>query len=102
VTHSHEYSPAGWLRRSFDEARAINEVYGWAAPADPATMLRHLRGNVGSDWRAARAGGASGGPALLTRSTVHHGARIAGAALGARADRLPRRLTEQLSLERRR
>ena len=102
VVHSHEYSSVGWLRRSFDEARAIHEVYGWAAPADPATMLRHLRGSVGADWRAARADGSPGGPVLLTRSTIHHAARIAGAALGGRAQRLPSRLSEQLSLEGRR
>ena len=30
VIHSHEYSPGEWLRRSFDEARAVAEVYGFA------------------------------------------------------------------------
>jgi hypothetical protein len=33
---------------------------------------------------------------------LHHGARTAGAVLGAHADRLPGALTAQLSLERRR
>ena len=28
VVHSHEYTPLQWLRRSFDEARAISDVYG--------------------------------------------------------------------------
>lgn len=101
VIHSHEYSLAGWLRRSFDEARAIDEVYGYRAPADPATMLRNLRGNVGADWRAARSRGVRSQVGALAGSTLHHGARIAGGALGARADRLPDGLTSRLSLERR-
>ena len=30
VIHSHEYSGWGWLRRSFDEAGALHEIYGFA------------------------------------------------------------------------
>jgi rhamnosyltransferase len=102
VIHSHDYSLAGWLRRSFDEARAIHEVYGYRAPADPATLLRNLRGSVGADWRGARSRGPRAQIATLTRSTLHHGARIAGGALGARAQALPSGLVGRLSLERRR
>src|SRR4029077_7099783 len=29
VLHSHRYSPLQQLRRSFDEARGLHEVYGW-------------------------------------------------------------------------
>lgn len=103
VVHSHEYSLAGWLRRSFDEARAIEEIYAYRASADPATLVRNLRGNVGADWRQARTGqaGLAGRIALLPRSTLHHGARAAGAVLGARAERLPGAMRGRLSLERR-
>jgi GT2 family glycosyltransferase len=101
VIHSHDYPLTGWLRRSFDEARAIHEVYGYRAPADPTTMLRNLRGNVGADWRAARPHGRWAQISTLPGSTLHHGARIAGGALGARSESLPGGLSRRLSLERR-
>ena len=97
VVHSHEYSPLQWLRRSFDEARALREVYGFVVAGDPRAAARNLWGTVGADWRA---GGRS--PRLLVTSSAHHGARTAGAFLGAHATRLPARLTAQLSLEGRR
>jgi rhamnosyltransferase len=102
VVHSHEYSLAGWWRRSFDEARAIQEVYGYRAPADPATIVRNLRGNVGADWRASRVPGIRGRLGVLVRSTLHHSARIAGGALGARSGLLPSTFSGHMSLERRR
>jgi GT2 family glycosyltransferase len=97
VVHSHDYTPAQWLRRSFDEARAIQATYGVDPAGDARTALRNLRGNVGADWRAA---GRS--PTMLVRSAAHHGARTAGAFLGAHAAGLPGPLTAQLSLEGRR
>jgi rhamnosyltransferase len=100
VIHSHEYSTFGWLRRSFDEARATTEVYGWTPASDPRAAVRNLRGNVGADWRSARAAGGAG-LSVLTASTAHYGARAAGALLGARAGRLPPWLVARLSLERR-
>ena len=67
VVHSHEYSPAQWLRRSFDEARAVREVYGWTP--DGRRAGRNLRGGVAGDWRWARAqgdrGAARAGPRRL-------------------------------------
>ena len=104
VIHSHEYGSAEWLRRSFDEARAVREVYGWAiAPSD---AVRNLRGNVGADWRWLRAHesplerrGAGRKISGLGGSLLHHGARTAGQLLGGRADRLPQGLVRRLSLE---
>ena len=103
VIHSHEYSGWDWLRRSFDEYRAIYEVYGFA----PSLRLRevglNIWGLVGADWRWSHAGGRQLGPresvALLVRSTYHHGLRSAGALLGARAERLPDTVVRTLSLE---
>ncbi len=109
VIHSHDYSPREWLRRSFDEARAMREVYGWAQPMGPRTTGLDLWGKVGADWRwwrsastadRARPGG-SNPAALLASSALHHTARTAGALLGARAQRLPPQLARRLSLERR-
>jgi glycosyltransferase involved in cell wall biosynthesis len=107
VVHSHEYSPWEWLRRSFDEARAVEVVYGWS-PA-PRAAARNLRGNVKADWRWIRSrrngtGSPTSSPAIpaLAASVVHHGARTAGQLLGGRAERLPPRLVARLSLEERR
>jgi glycosyltransferase involved in cell wall biosynthesis len=106
VIHSHEYSAWGWLRRSFDESRALREVYGWVPPLDPRTMGLNLWGRVGADRRwmqAHRTGdlGRTDAMAALARSTAHHAARLTGAALGARSERLTPALARQLSLERR-
>jgi len=108
VIHSHEYSLWQWLRRSFDEARAIREVYDFAL--DPRSAARNVRGGVMADWRWARAPGTgpgSGGvlrweqiPGLIA-SLAHHGARATGTLLGAHAGRLPASVVARLSLERR-
>lgn len=95
VIHSHDYSLWGWLRRSFDETRAVREVYGWVPAADPRAAARNLWGNVGADWRwsGRRAG-------VLAPSVVHHCARSAGVLLGARRS-IPAGLARRVSLERR-
>jgi glycosyltransferase involved in cell wall biosynthesis len=97
VIHSHEYTPWGWLRRSFDESRALREVYGFVEPVAPLKVW----GLVGADWRFAGAAAGGPGPAvtLLARSAVHHSVRVTGAVLGSRADRLPRVVVRRLSLE---
>ena len=108
VVHSHDYSPLQWLRRSFDESRAMHEIYGSSPAGDPGALLRNLRGNVGSDlrWAAARRSGGRAGPAAMARvaasSALHHGARSLGAVLGGHPERVPAALRAQLSLERRR
>ncbi len=104
VIHSHEYSPWQWMRRSFDEARAMHDVYDWAV--DPRSAAWNLRGNVMGDWRWLRAGA---GPSdrltrrkemsILAASLLHHSARGAGEMLGSCADRLPPSLVARLSLE---
>ncbi len=106
VIHSHDYSTWEWLRRSFDEARAMRAVYDWSPSATPRVALRDLRGNVIADWRWARdrRNPASsycgrGDLPVLIASLAHHGARTAGALLGAHAGRLPSPLVAGLSLE---
>lgn len=102
VVHSHDYSPWGWLRRSFDESRAVREVYGWAPSA--RELMRNLQGGVSGDLRWGRErGGLSrpGMPRVLIASLLHHVARTAGGLLGTNADRLPAALVARLSLERR-
>jgi rhamnosyltransferase len=92
VVHGHEYTSTQRLRRSFDEWRALHELYGWTAPLSPRVMA----GTVRVEARRDRAFGAGYGEAVRW-----HSARVLGAALGTRADRLPATLRSRLSLERR-
>jgi len=103
VVHSHEYSASQWLRRSFDETRAVTEVYGETPAGSWRDAVRNLRGNVGADVRLARAtGGSRDALVTLRHAFVHHGARTVGTMLGARAQALPQALSGRVSLERRR
>jgi rhamnosyltransferase len=101
VIHSHDYTSAQWLKRSFDEARAVQEVYGWTP--DGRAVVRNLRGGVTGDWRWAQARGDRGArlAPVLGASLLYHAARAAGGFLGGRAARLPAPLVARLSLERR-
>jgi rhamnosyltransferase len=101
VVHSHSYTTAQQLQRSFDEWRGLREVYGWREPGSPTHLLRRLRGAVGQA-RAALAG--EGSPPLaaavaLAAVARHQLATLCGALLGSRADRLPPPVRRMLSLE---
>ena len=72
VIHSHDYSLVGWLRRSFDEARALREVYGDVEAMDMRRNALLVWGNVGADLRWVRAHGGRHSPALIASSLVHH------------------------------
>jgi rhamnosyltransferase len=102
VIHSHEYSSWGWLQRSFDEARALNELYGYVEPLALRTTSLKLWGSVGADWRWAGHLGRRRPQRLLPRSALYHGARIAGTVLGTRASYLPAPVVARLSLEQKR
>jgi rhamnosyltransferase len=91
VLHSHDYGPLGQLRRSFDEARALHELYGWQTAGSPRAVLGTIRAEVRKD-RAFEPGGAR-------QSLGYHGARAVGAALGTRSARLPSAARRRLSLE---
>ena len=97
VIHSHEYSAWGWLRRSFDESRALRDVYGYAPPLEPLWLISQVWGRVGADWRWERGQAASA--SIVVRSFAHHLARATGSILGARANRLPDAVVRRLSLE---
>ena len=104
VIHSHEYSGWEWLRRSFDEARAMHAVYGFDDPGQVRRAALMAWGGVGADWRFSRRAGAerSGWPVaarLLAESAWHRGMCAAGAVLGVRADALPAGVVRRLSLE---
>lgn len=98
VIHSHDYSPAQLLRRSFDESRALREVRGHRAHGGPRRSALVVQRHVRDDLALARRQGTSR-VALAPRSLAHHGARTLGELLGSRADRLPERARRALSLE---
>jgi GT2 family glycosyltransferase len=104
VWHSHDYTARQQLRRCFDEWRGLREVYGWREPADPRSLLGQLRGALAAAQRDPALAGLPPVRRLATLVAVsrHHVARLAGAVLGSRADRLPPRARGALSLERRR
>jgi GT2 family glycosyltransferase len=101
VIHSHDYTAGEQLRRSFDEWRALREVYGWREPASPVRAAGQLRGALGQARRGALREELS--PArrrtTLAAVAVHNVLRQAGALLGSRADRLPAGVRGRLSLE---
>jgi rhamnosyltransferase len=101
VEHSHEYSAVRRVRRSFDEWRALREIYGWVEPLGRRTVRDRVLAPARNDVRWARERGATGPAqaALATRAVVHHGARTAGAALGSRHRSLPPGVCRRLSLE---
>ncbi len=103
VWHSHDYSTLQQLRRSFDEWRGLREVYGWRESADPRSLARGLRGELGAARREQLLAELPPLRRLATLAAVsrHHIARLAGAVLGSRADRLAPRARRALSLERR-
>lgn len=94
VLHAHEYRTVERARRYFDEFRALHELYGWTAPASPRVMAGTVRAEVRKDRAFDPA-------APVGASIAFHTARVAGAALGTRADRLPPAVRRRLSLERR-
>ena len=47
VSHSHDYTTSQQLRRSFDEARALREVYGWREPASPVELAAEAARGAG-------------------------------------------------------
>lgn len=104
VLHWHEYTLGRELRRSFDEWRALREIYGYIEPVRSGALRRRVIGPTRADARLMRAEGA-GAPRLIAGAAeagAHHLARFAGAVLGTRADRLPAAVRRRLSLEGRR
>ncbi len=101
VLHSHDYPTGEFLRRYFDEFRAMREVLGHVEPAGAKRTVWAVRGLAGADktWLQSHGVGGTALVSPLSRSVVHHSARMAGAILGTRADRLPAPVRRRLSLE---
>ncbi len=103
VLHAHDYPLAEFMRRYFDEYRGLNESLGHVEPLALRPTLRSVRQNVASDrrWLAAHQIGGAAAVRWTSRSLAHHTGRKVFAALGSRAQSLPRPLQRVLSHERR-
>jgi O-antigen biosynthesis protein len=101
VLHSHDYPPAQFLRRYFDEFRSLREVLDHVEPAGAMRTQRFIRGVLRADQRWLQRHGVHGRRLVrpLAVSARHHAIRQAGAILGSRADRLPPAVRRTLSLE---
>jgi glycosyltransferase involved in cell wall biosynthesis len=101
VRHSHDYPPAQFLRRYFDEFRSLREVLDHVEAAHPIGTPQTIRGLVGHDKRWLRRQGVRGRALVrpLAVSLRHHTIRQTGAIVGTRADRLPAPVRRALSLE---
>ena len=95
VVHSHEYRPRQRFARAFDEARGVQEVYGWREPLDPRHLVLQVRGELGG---LRRDGAGLGTLVIASRDRL---LSLAGAVLGSRASRLPATVQRLCSLERR-
>lgn len=101
VIHSHEYSLLQLFQRSFDEWRGLREIGAAPAEARPARLALTVQRQVRDDLATVQ-GSARERPmpvATAVRSLAYHVARSAGAALGSRAERLPRPVRRVCSLE---
>ncbi len=93
VLHSHHYGSRDRFRRAFDESRGMFEVYGWREPLSLRRAVLGVRGELS----ALRSEGA--GFRTLLAASIDQSARLAGAVLGARAERLPAPVRRRMSLE---
>jgi len=103
VVHSHDYSLGQLFQRSFDEWRGLHEIRGQMAEGRLLPLALVVQRQARDDLDYLRRRGV-GGPRLTVEAlhaVGHHAARAAGAALGARAERLPERIRRSFSLERR-
>jgi len=101
VLHAHDYPPAEFMRRYFDEYRGLRETSGHVEPFDLAGSGAQVRRAVAADraWMLERGIGGAELARWTARSTVHHAGRKVFSALGSRAERLPAPVQAGLSLE---
>ena len=99
VLHAHDYTPAQFLRRYFDEYRGLRETIGHVEPLRLRGIVRAVAGDLG--WMSAHGFSTQQRVRWATRSVAHHIGRRVAAPLGSRAEQLPRALRGRLSLEER-
>jgi O-antigen biosynthesis protein len=102
VLHAHDYSPAAFARRYFDEYRGLRETIGHVEGFGARSTARDVRALVAADrrWMRDRGWAPARRARWTARSVLHHGSRKTASALGSRAHALPAPVQRQLSLER--
>ena len=103
VIHSHEYRPVAKFRRTFDEFRGLNEVYGHVEGFGLGPTLGRARVEARRDraWLRREGVPRSELAAATLSSFASHLARALGAGLGTRASALPPLMRRCCSLDRR-
>lgn len=101
VRHAHDYGPAGFARRFYDEYRGLRETVGYMEPLRPTRVAADLRSRVSADrrWMERRHWPPRRQAAWMARSLAHHASRTAAAGLATRVSRLPPALERRISLE---
>jgi GT2 family glycosyltransferase len=101
VLHAHDYGPAGFARRYFDEYRGLRATTGYVQPFAPKAAAGAVRRLTHADraWMRAHGYGGARLAAGTARAARHHAIRLGFSALGSRAASLPAWLRRALSLE---
>ena len=103
VLHAHDYGYWAFMRRYFDEYRALRQTIGWVEPFRLKGALGGARRLTLADreWMRAQGWDARRIALWTPRAFAHHLGRKVFATLGSRHDRLPRPVQRALSLDRR-
>jgi len=99
--HAHDYPPAEFARRFFDEYRGLRETIGHVEPLGVRSGYRTVRDLVAGDriWMREHGYGEGDLRRWTARSALHHGSRKVFGALGSRAHGMPPAVQRKLSLE---
>src|ERR671914_2533109 len=87
VRHAHDYGPAEFMKRYFDEYRGLRAASGHVEPLRPRAAFREVKADL--RWMREQGWDARRRVRWAGRSAVHQGGRRAASALGSRAERLP-------------
>ena len=101
VLHAHDYPPAQFMRRYFDEYRGLRSTLGHVEAFGLRSTVRDVRALVAADraWMAQQGVTSTAARRWTGRSTVHHTGRKVFSAMGSRAHALPPAVQRRLSLE---
>lgn len=101
VLHAHDYPPAEFFKRYFDEYRGLAETVGHREELHPMHIVRDSLARARADAGYVGRQGGSTAEQLRwgARAARHHGGRRVAAVLGSRAATLPDGVERRLSLE---
>ncbi|MDN2566003.1 glycosyltransferase family 2 protein [Aquibium sp. A9E412] len=101
VYHSHDYSLWERMQRSYDEARAFRELFGYRLCASRRAVLRHALAASARDMRlAVRHGWVLTSPVASILRPLDNAARQIGYYLGSHASQFSQRHADVLSRDR--